>query len=145
MMVFIIVHHGIMAWEIIPFEFMEVAELGVSQAWVMFPVLTTLAQDALFDPKDSQVIEVISKAFIPVLNDRMDFVKAFVTHESRKERLYFITAGVMAQFKVSLVQPEVIEANIYFKEFISGSMVIEAFICFTEITDRFLVADPMMD
>ena len=96
MMVFIIVHHGIMAWEIIPFEFMEVAELGVSQAWVMFPVLTTLAQDALFDPKDSQVIEVISKAFIPVLNDRMDFVKAFVTHESRKERLYFITAGVMA-------------------------------------------------
>ena len=91
----IIVHHGIMVWEIVLFEFVEQAELGVSQAWVMFPVLTTLAQDALFDPKDSQAIEVIFKEFIPVQYDRTDFKKAFIIHESRMERLYFIITGVM--------------------------------------------------
>ena len=92
----IIVHHGIMVQEIVLFEFVEQAELGVSQVWVMFPVLTTLAQDALFDPKDSQAIEVISKEFIPVQYDRTDFKKAFIIHESRMERLYFIITGVMA-------------------------------------------------
>ena len=66
--------HGITVLEIVLFELVEVAKSSVSRAWVMFLVLTALAQDALFNPWDSLVIGVVSRELSLVLYVRMDFV-----------------------------------------------------------------------
>ena len=75
----------------------------------------------------------------------MDFVKAFFIHESSRERLYFTIAGVMAWFKVFLVQPEVIEAITCLMEYTGEAVAIKVVICFQEIIGEATVINAVID